>query len=96
MLPNIDGFTIGTEIRKINKDIPMVFLTAKTLKEDILRGYNAGADDYITKPFDTEVLLCKIQAIIKRQSAEPVVITSYSIHYTKLYDSVSQIVINNQ
>lgn len=72
MLPNVDGFTIGTEIRKIDKEIPMVFLTAKTLKEDILRGYNLGADDYITKPFDTEVLLCKIQAIIKRQSTQPV------------------------
>jgi len=72
MLPNIDGFTIGTEIRKINKDIPMVFLTAKTLKEDILKGYNVGADDYITKPFDTEVLLCKIQAVIKRQTTNPV------------------------
>jgi len=72
MLPNIDGFTIGTEIRKINKEIPMVFLTAKSLKEDILKGYNVGADDYITKPFDTEVLLCKIQAIIKRQSTQPV------------------------
>ena len=71
MLPNIDGFTIGAEIRKINKDIPMVFLTAKTLKEDILKGYNLGADDYITKPFDTEVLLCKIRAIIKRQSTAP-------------------------
>lgn len=71
MLPNIDGFTIAAEIRKANKNIPLVFLTAKTLKEDILKGYNAGADDYITKPFDTEVLLCKIQAIIKRQSAEP-------------------------
>ena len=72
MLPNVDGFTIGTEIRKIDKDIPMVFLTAKTLKEDILKGYNVGADDYITKPFDTEVLLCKIEAIIKRQSTQPV------------------------
>ncbi len=72
MLPNIDGFSIGTEIRKINKDIPMIFLTAKALKEDILKGYNLGADDYITKPFDTEVLLCKIQAVIKRQSVQPV------------------------
>ena len=72
MLPNIDGFTIGTEIRKLDANIPMVFLTAKTLKEDILKGYNVGADDYITKPFDTEVLLCKIQAIIKRQSVLPV------------------------
>jgi len=72
MLPNVDGFTIGSEIRKIDKEIPMVFLTAKTLKEDILRGYNVGADDYITKPFDTEVLLCKIEAIIKRQSTQPI------------------------
>jgi DNA-binding response OmpR family regulator len=71
MLPNTDGFSIGTQIRKINKDIPLVFLTAKTLKEDILKGYNVGADDYITKPFDTEVLLCKIRAIIKRQSTTP-------------------------
>ncbi len=71
MLPNVDGFTIGKEIRRINKDIPMVFLTAKTLKEDILKGYNVGADDYVTKPFDTEVLLCKVQAIIKRQSTAP-------------------------
>lgn len=70
MLPNVDGFTVGAEIRKINKDIPMVFLTAKSMKEDILKGYNLGADDYITKPFDTEVLLAKIQAIIKRQSVE--------------------------
>ena len=72
MLPNVDGFTIGTEIRKIDKDIPMIFLTAKSLKADILKGYNIGADDYITKPFDTEVLLCKIEAIIKRQSTQPV------------------------
>ncbi len=73
MLPNIDGLTIGTEIRKIDKEIPMVFLTAKSLKEDILKGYNVGADDYITKPFDTEVLLCKIQAIIKRQTTQPTI-----------------------
>ena len=72
MLPNIDGFTIGTEIRSIDKDIPMIFLTAKNLKEDILKGYQLGADDYITKPFDSEVLLCKISAIIKRQSTGPV------------------------
>lgn len=71
MLPNVDGFTIGSEIRKIDTEIPMVFLTAKSLKEDILKGYDVGADDYITKPFDTEVLLCKIDAIIKRQSTKP-------------------------
>jgi DNA-binding response OmpR family regulator len=71
MLPNIDGFTIGREIRSIDKDIPLIFLTAKNLKEDILKGYQLGADDYITKPFDSEVLLCKISAIIKRQSTGP-------------------------
>jgi two-component system, OmpR family, response regulator len=72
MLPNVDGFTIGKEIRLMDKNVPMIFLTAKALKEDILKGYNLGADDYITKPFDTEVLLCKISAIIKRQSTSSV------------------------
>jgi DNA-binding response OmpR family regulator len=47
--------------------VPLIFLTAKALKEDILKGYNAGADDYVTKPFDTEVLMCKVRAILKRQ-----------------------------
>jgi len=67
MLPNIDGFTIASEIRTINKVIPLVFLTAKKLKEDVLRGYGLGADDYITKPFDTDILLAKIKAIISRR-----------------------------
>lgn len=66
MLPNVDGFTIATEIRKTDEKVPLIFLTAKALKEDILKGYNAGADDYVTKPFDTEVLMCKIRAILKR------------------------------
>jgi DNA-binding response OmpR family regulator len=68
MLPNVDGFTIGTEIRKVNADIPILFLTAKNLREDVLKGYRIGADDYITKPFDTEVLIFKLKAILKRQS----------------------------
>lgn len=70
MLPHTDGFTIASQIRKTNVNIPLVFLTAKTLKEDILKGYNVGADDYITKPFDTEVLLCKIKAILNRKGFE--------------------------
>jgi len=68
MLPNVDGFTIGTEIRKINTGIPILFLTAKNLRDDVLKGYRIGADDYITKPFDTEVLIFKLRAILKRQS----------------------------
>lgn len=67
MLPNIDGFTIAKEIRKKNKHVPIIFLTAKSLKEDILEGFKIGADDYITKPFDSEVLLYKIKAILKRK-----------------------------
>ena len=68
MLPNVDGFTIGTEIRKTNLGIPLLFLTAKNLRDDVLNGYRIGADDYITKPFDTEVLMFKLKAILKRQS----------------------------
>ncbi len=71
MLPHVDGFTIGTEIRKINSEIPILFLTEKNLKEDVLRGYQIGADDYITKPFDTEVLIFKLKAILKRNSGNP-------------------------
>lgn len=62
MLPHVDGFTIAGEIRKMNPAVPIVFLTAKKLKEDVLKGYGIGADDYITKPFDTEILLAKIKS----------------------------------
>jgi two-component system OmpR family response regulator len=68
MLPHVDGFTIAAEIRKINADIPILFLTAKSLREDVLTGYRIGADDYITKPFDTEVLIFKLKAVLKRQA----------------------------
>jgi len=67
MLPHVDGFTIANEIRQINNTVPIVFLTAKKLKDDVLRGYGVGGDDYITKPFDTDILLAKIKAIIARR-----------------------------
>lgn len=66
MLPHVDGFTIGKQIKEIMPDLPLIYLTAKIMKEDILAGYGIGADDYITKPFDSEVLMCKVQAIMKR------------------------------
>ncbi len=66
MMPNMDGFTVAEEIRDINPDVPLFFLSAKTMKDDIIQGYKLGADDYITKPFDSEVLLHKIKAILKR------------------------------
>ena len=66
MLPHVDGFTIGRNIRSVDPKIPMIYLTAKSLKEDIINGYRIGADDFIVKPFDTEVLLYKIAVILKR------------------------------
>jgi DNA-binding response OmpR family regulator len=70
MMPNVDGFTLAEEIRDIDPDVPLFFLSAKTLKEDILQGYRLGADDYITKPFDSDVLMHKIKAIIKRNEED--------------------------
>jgi two-component system, OmpR family, response regulator len=66
MMPEMDGLTLAREIRKINPSVPIIFLTAKSQKEDILEGFRTGADDYITKPFSMEELLYRIQAIIKR------------------------------
>lgn len=66
MLPNVDGFTIARRIKEQNPRVPLIFLTAKTLKNDIQEGFSIGADDYITKPFDSEVLIWKINAILTR------------------------------
>lgn len=68
MMPKKDGFTLSAEIKSINKTIPIIFLTARNQREDIIKGYKLGADDYITKPFDSEVLLYKLNAIINRNS----------------------------
>ena len=66
MMPKKDGFTLAQEIRQANAEIPIIFLTAKTLKEDILEGFKIGADDYITKPFSMEELVFRIEAILRR------------------------------
>ncbi|HQA74296.1 MAG: response regulator transcription factor [Flavobacterium sp.] len=70
MMPYKDGYTLAKEIREKNKDIPLIFLTAKTMKEDVMKGYKVGADDYLNKPFDSDVLLMKIKAIIQRKASE--------------------------
>ena len=67
MMPYKDGFSLAKEIRSKNEEVPLIFLTAKNLKEDVLKGFKIGADDYLTKPFDTEVLLAKIKAIMSRK-----------------------------
>jgi DNA-binding response OmpR family regulator len=66
MMPKKDGFALGQEIRAASGEVPIVFLTAKTLKEDILEGFKIGADDYLTKPFSMEELLLRIEAILRR------------------------------
>ncbi len=70
MMPKIDGFKLAESIREVDPEVPLFFLSAKTMKEDIIKGYKLGADDYITKPFDSEVLLLKIKAIIKRNDEQ--------------------------
>ncbi|RZN80307.1 MAG: response regulator transcription factor [Winogradskyella sp.] len=72
MMPYKDGFTLAKEIREKNTDVPIVFLTAKAMKEDVLKGYKVGADDYLNKPFDSEVLLMKIKAIMQRKATDSV------------------------
>jgi DNA-binding response OmpR family regulator len=66
MMPEMDGFSLAEKVKEKQPDIPLIFLTAKSLKEDIVRGLKIGADDYITKPFDPEVLILRINNILKR------------------------------
>lgn len=66
MMPKMDGFTLATKIRESNSEIPFMFLTAKTLKDDVLEGFKIGADDYITKPFSMEEVVFRIEAILRR------------------------------
>ena len=70
MMPHMDGFKLAEEIRDVDPDIPLFFISAKTMKEDVIQGYKLGADDYITKPFDSELLLFKIKAILKRNEEQ--------------------------
>jgi DNA-binding response OmpR family regulator len=72
MMPEMDGLSLAREIRLINPDIPIIFLTAKNQKEDIIEGFKSGADDYITKPFSMEELLYRIEAILRR-TTNPVI-----------------------
>jgi two-component system OmpR family response regulator len=92
MMPEMDGLTLVKEIRKIDQNIPVIFLTAKNQKEDIIEGFITGADDYITKPFSMEELLYRIEAILRRVT-EPVIIKKeerYSIgDYT--FDTLKQL-----
>ncbi len=94
MLPKKDGFTVAKEIRKSDKEVPFIFLTAKNLKEDRIKGFQIGCDDYITKPFSTEELSLRIEAIIRRavkKSQFPLIdnvevyqLSSFAFDYTNM------------
>ena len=90
MMPKKDGFAAASEIREINEDIPIIFLTAKTLKEDVLNGFKIGADDYVTKPFNMGELLLRIEAVLRRSGAmKSEVVSSYNLG-GYLFDTVKQ------
>lgn len=95
MMPLKDGFTLAGDIRKIDPDIPLIFLTAKSMKEDMLKGFQLGADDYLTKPFDSEVLLYKIKALLNRKHDEAEETTHFKIGRYE-YDSEMRILIGGQ
>lgn len=79
MMPNKDGFTLAADIKDIDADMPLIFLTAKSMKEDMLKGFQIGADDYITKPFDSELLLYKIKAVLNRKRSPEEEQTTFTI-----------------
>jgi DNA-binding response OmpR family regulator len=96
MLPIKDGFTVAEEIRKKDSHIPIIFLTARALKEDKVRGFKIGGDDYITKPFSTEELLLRIEAILRRTkgSNQQVVVEQEFFNIGKYkFDSSNQLII---
>ena len=72
MMPYKDGFTLAKEIRTTDAGVPIIFLTAKSMKDDVVKGYNIGADDYLTKPFDSDVLLLKMKAMFQRMEQQVV------------------------
>ncbi len=71
MLPQMDGFSLAKKIKAKKSDIPIIFVTARSMKEDKIKGFNLGVDDYITKPFDEDELYCRIQAILNRTESKP-------------------------
>ncbi len=95
MMPRKDGFTLAKEIRAVNKNVPIIFLTAKSMLNDKVEGFNIGADDYITKPFNTEELILRINAIIRRSSnnineSELFEIGKYEFDYKKRLLSINK------
>lgn len=95
MMPEMDGFTVAQEVREVDKNVPILFLTAKSMKEDKLKGFSIGADDYLTKPFSMEELVARIEAILKRTGFEADTDTSSFEIGLFTFDSDKRILIND-
>lgn len=94
MMPEMDGFTLAEKIKQAVPDMPVIFLTAKSLREDIVRGLKIGADDYITKPFDPEVLILRINNILRRAYSS--VNDEYKISDTLLKFNTLELICGNR
>lgn len=95
MMPKKDGFTLAKEIRMVNAEVPIIFLTAKNMKDDILQGFKAGADDYLSKPFSMEELILRIEAILRRTSGNNVVQDVYMLGQYKFDTQKQQLIYND-
>ncbi len=95
MLPNKDGFAIADEIREINEDIPIIFLTAKTQTEDVVKGFTLGGNDYVRKPFSMEELIVRIQHLLRLKTEEPKKINTDSVKMGKYNFQLNRQVLNN-
>ncbi len=94
MMPKMDGFTLAKEIRLVNADVPIIFLTAKNLKEDILEGFKLGGDDYLTKPFSMDELVYRMEAILRRVKVKTMRnVTRYQLGKF-LFDTQRSVLIN--
>ena len=95
MMPKKDGFTLAKEVRMTDVEVPIVFLTARNMKEDIVQGFKLGADDYLTKPFSMEELTMRIEAILRRTSGESPVLDIYKLGRFK-FDTQKQQLIDGE
>jgi DNA-binding response OmpR family regulator len=98
MMPKKDGFTLAKEVRMSDRDTPIIFLTAKAMKEDTLQGFKLGADDYMTKPFSMEELLARLQAVLRRSQKEEFQnekVTTFNIRGF-VFDSEKQTLIHHE
>jgi DNA-binding response OmpR family regulator len=96
MLPNKDGFTIADEIRELNEDVPIIFLTAKTQTEDVVKGFTMGGNDYIRKPFSMEELIVRIQNLLRNKTESPQKINGGSVTIGKYNFQLNRQVLSSE